>query len=85
MAQARKRPWDLRRFYTATNIKLQNSNIINRKYFGSGNVFLYLTGTYMNDPFSFLKRQVEALDDKGDWRTKTEIRMQVFRATDSVR
>jgi len=31
--------------------KLLNSNIANRKNFGSGEVHFNLTGTYMNDPF----------------------------------
>ena len=29
--------------------KLLNSSITNRNYFGSGKVYFYLTGTYMND------------------------------------
>ena len=33
--------------------KLLNSSIANRKNFGSGEVHFNLTGTYMNDPFSF--------------------------------
>ena len=32
------------------NVKLLNSSITNRNYFGSGKVYYYLTGTYMNDP-----------------------------------
>ena len=41
------------------NNKLQNSSIRNRKKFGSGSVFLYLTGTYMNDPFRVLRVNTE--------------------------
>ena len=44
------------------NVKLQNSSITNRKYFGSEKVFLYLTGTYMNDPFSPLRIMTDERD-----------------------
>ena len=33
--------------------KLLNSSFENRKNFGSGKVHFNLTGTYMNDPFSY--------------------------------
>ena len=41
-----------RKAFLYCNVKLRNSNITNRNYFGSGKVYFYLTGTYMNDPYS---------------------------------
>ncbi len=38
--------------------KLRISSFQNRKNFGLGEVHFNLTGTYMNDPFSYLKATI---------------------------
>ena len=39
-----------RKTFLYRNGKLLNCSITNQNYFGSGKVYFYLTGTYMNDP-----------------------------------